>query len=112
MRHWLAIAGFGVLLGLQGCGAVLGANAGSVVLTKKSVSDHVISWSRGKDCSSVRLERGQTFCVEDEVHVAAPMNCYKTIGGVTCYDRPDPFNNGRKTVDETDYNMTAYPKKQ
>lgn len=111
MHRLMIIPLLGLFMLLQGCGVMMGASAGSVVVTKKTLSDHVISFSRGKNCSSVRLERGQTFCEEDEIHATAPMNCYKTLGGVTCYDRPDPYGDRAKDVGETDYNMTAYPKK-
>jgi len=37
--------------------------------TEKTIEDHVISLSSGKNCSSVRKEKGLTYCVEDEAQV-------------------------------------------
>lgn len=87
MKRFLAI--FAVSLLATGCvGGVAGVEGVSVMATDKTVVDHVISLSSGKDCSSVRRELGMTYCKEDEV--TPPMNvyCYHTLGEVTCYDQP------------------------
>jgi hypothetical protein len=82
---------------LAGCapGIVPGAaqlEGVSTLATEKPLSDHVISIFSGKNCSSIRREKGLTYCEEDELQSAAPkVYCYRSIGGVTCYDRPDPF---------------------
>ncbi len=79
---------------LGGCAAAtpFGAvEAVSVMASDKTLTDHAISVASGKDCSILRKEQGKTYCVEDQVNPVYPQNyCYKTIGKVTCYDRPDP----------------------
>ena len=84
---------FAALMVVSGCGAffpVTGAEGVSVLATKKTMGDHVISLTSGKNCSHVRLRRGLTYCEEDEPNIQPRVYCYKTLAKVTCYDRPDP----------------------
>lgn len=75
----------------------------STIATEKPFTDHVVSFFSGKNCSSIRREKGQTYCEEDELQSAAPkVYCYRALGGVTCYDRPDPFDGQRyQPLEET-----------
>ena len=60
----LAVLGF-----IAGCSAVPGfaqVQGVSVIGTDKTLEDHVISLASGKNCSTVRREKGLTYCVEDE----------------------------------------------
>jgi hypothetical protein len=83
---------------LIGCSSlIMGGTSGlaqmdvfTVMGTDKTLIDHAISISSGKNCSSVELEKGGYFCEEDEPKITHNMNCYKTLASVTCYDRPDP----------------------
>jgi len=75
-----------------------------VVGTDKTMEDHVVSLSSGKNCSLVRTEKGLTYCEEDEPKIKQNLFCYKTLATVTCYDRPDP-NPGRQRVDINDQNQ-------
>lgn len=38
----------------------------------------------------VRREKGLSYCVEEEVSPPESY-CYRTLGEVSCYDRPNPF---------------------
>ena len=104
---WNALAVLSVavpLLLLPGCGIPLAPwallDGGSVVLTDKTMEDHAVSFGSGKDCSSVRSEQGLTYCKEDEPKFVPPVvNCYRTLGEVSCYDRPDPYQVNQRTVD-------------
>ncbi len=101
----IALSAFLVVLG--GCSAVPGfAQLQSVFVigTDKTIEDHVISLTSGKNCSSVRKEKGLTYCEEDEPQIKQNIYCYKTLATVTCYDRPDP-NPGRRRVDINDHNQ-------
>jgi len=62
--------------------------AGAVVATDKTLSDHLISFASGKNCSTVRKEQGLYYCEEDEPKGEAQVYCYRTLGGVSCYSRP------------------------
>lgn len=63
---------------------------GSIVATEKAVEDHIFSAYSGKDCSAVRVEKGETYCKEDEPNPTAGIHCYRTLGDITCYSQPDP----------------------
>lgn len=71
----------------------------SVTSTDKTIGDHLVSWSSGKNCSTVRTERGQTYCVEDAIVQDEKLYCYRTLGDVTCYHVADPYAQGATTVD-------------
>lgn len=101
------------LVSLSGCGAVMmGGVPGlaqidmfTVVGTDKTVVDHVVSVSSGKNCSSVRLEQGDYYCEEDEPRITQNIHCYKTLGRVTCYTKPDPYKEGYQKVGVNDHNL-------
>ena len=72
-----------------GCVGAVGAVEGvSVMATDKTVGDHVISLSSGKNCSTLRKDRGLTYCEEDEKTPLMNVYCYRTLGEITCYDKP------------------------
>ncbi|HLN24597.1 MAG TPA: hypothetical protein VK558_11495 [Patescibacteria group bacterium] len=63
----------------------------SIINTKKTIDDHVVSWVTGQDCSTVRASRGEAYC--EETPKPGPMvvqnsYCYKSLGSVTCYTQP------------------------
>jgi hypothetical protein len=95
-----------VLAGCAGAGFVPGAaqlEGASVVVTEKPFTDHIVSFFSGKNCSTIRREKGLTYCEEDEMQPGATkVYCYRALGGVTCYDRPDPFEGQRyQPLEET-----------
>jgi len=65
-------------------------STGVTMATDKTLSDHFVSYQTGKDCSTVRVEQGRTYCREDEPNPIPNVHCYRTIGDVTCYSEPDP----------------------
>ena len=88
------------LLGLSACGipgtVVIGASLASFIHTDKTVGDHVASWATDKDCSLLYAADDKDYCQpleSPEKGQVAFMNstlyCYRTLGGVSCYDRPD-----------------------
>lgn len=97
---------FVLLLAAAGCagnvgnGYLLLLESGSVVATDKTVSDHVVSRITGRDCSTVRVERGESYCVESvpAVPPPPPVYCEETLGGVDCYTHPDAYKQGRQPV--------------
>lgn len=95
------------LLALASCSAVPGVaqvEAASVLGTDKTFTDNLISHFSGKNCSILRANQGLTYCEEDEVLPKPEVYCYKTIGRVTCYDRPDPYQSRVPKVGENDHN--------
>jgi hypothetical protein len=92
---------------LGGCSAVPGLAQvqGAVVIgSDKTIEDHIVSLSSGKNCSIIRKDKDLTYCEEDEPVIKQNIFCYRTLASVTCYDRPDP-NHGRRRVDQNDHNM-------
>ncbi len=78
-----------------------------VVATDKTISDHVISLASGKDCSLVRVERGMTYCEEDEVIPRPEVYCYRELGAVTCYDKPDLRRGDRGRLGDNEHNLVT-----
>jgi len=105
MRSIAVLAVVGLL---GGCGLVPGVaqlEGAFVIGTDKTIEDHVISYYSGKNCSTVRKELGMTYCEEDERRIEPLVYCYKTLGEVTCYDRPDPHHGRQKKIGVNDHNM-------
>ena len=65
-------------------------SAGVVMATDKTLADHLVSFRTGKNCSTVRIEQGRTYCREDEPNPMPNVHCYQTLGDVMCYAAPDP----------------------
>ena len=117
------VPGWAVLascLVISGCGPVamsgipfLGqADVLTVVGTDKTIVDHIVSVSSGKNCSTVRREQGLHYCEEDEPNVQPQVYCYNTIGRVTCYNRPDPYAAGYSKVGDNDHNLVDPKRRQ
>ncbi|WP_339778638.1 hypothetical protein [uncultured Thalassospira sp.] len=70
----------------------------SIINTDKTIVDHIVSASTGRDCSTVRSSMGEPYCKTDPIP-EPPLYCYRTLASVTCYATPDPYNTGKRTVD-------------
>lgn len=80
-----------LLLGVSGCqtlGIFAGAEAASVVVFGRGVSDMGVSLVTGRDCSIVRLDKGQTYCAARNEAPRPQPYCTRTLGAVTCWDDP------------------------
>lgn len=76
-----------------------------IVGSQKTMADHAISLASGKDCSLVRIDRGLTYCKEDEMAGPRPnLYCYRELAGVTCYNQPDPSRSEQARVGNNDQN--------
>ena len=105
MRVFAIVA---VLVFLAGCSAIPGfaqIQGVSVIGTDKTIEDHVISLASGKNCSTIRKEKGLTYCEEDEPNIKPNIWCYKTLAKVTCYDRPDPYGGRQKKMGVDNVNV-------
>jgi hypothetical protein len=69
---------------------MLGVEGVTVIGTGKTISDHVVSFTSGKNCSTVRKNTGRHYCEEDEVTTPEEVYCYNTLGNVSCYAQPAP----------------------
>ncbi len=82
----------------------------SIIGTDKTIADHVISLGSGKNCSTVRRERGLHYCEEDEPEAKAQVYCYNTLARVTCYGKPDPHQSGARRLGINDHNLVRSEK--
>jgi hypothetical protein len=101
----LAIGGCTGPLAATGVPGLGQADALTVIGTDKTLVDHVVSFSSGKNCSFIRTERGLHYCEEDEPVVNPEVYCYNTLGSVTCYTRPDPHHGRHQKLGENDHNL-------
>ncbi len=89
------------LLGLSACGgdvglAMLAASTATLIHTDKTVMDHAVGLSIDRDCSILYLAQDQDYCKPQVpiepgqvAYMSQALYCYRTLGGVSCYDRPD-----------------------
>ncbi len=95
MLRTLSILGLTALLSACGPETLVSTGLGvaSLKTTDKTLTDHALGLVTNQDCSTLRAQRGDIYCLTDEEMQARipaqPEYCYRTIGGVDCYDRPD-----------------------
>jgi hypothetical protein len=84
-----------LLAGLTGCagweapvGALAGAELASVTVLGRGLLDVGVSAISGRDCSIVRLDRGETYCAARFPAEQPQPFCTRTIGTVTCWENP------------------------
>ncbi len=77
----------------------------SAVATGKPLSDHLMSYSSGKNCSSVRSSTGRSYCEEEELNPTPKVYCYRTLGSVSCYDRPNPYHGHQRKIGDNSHNV-------
>jgi hypothetical protein len=85
-----------LMLLLAGCGAtpeqlltgVTGAGIASITIIHRSPFDAVYSLVTGRDCSVVRLDRGETYCRPEEPPPEPPRFCTRSLGVVDCWIEP------------------------
>jgi len=65
-------------------------NSAVIMGSDKTILDHVASYRSGKDCSTIREEKGRTYCREDEPNPIPDLQCYRTLGDVMCYSKSEP----------------------
>jgi hypothetical protein len=85
------------LLLLAGCGAtpeqyltgVAAVGIGSIAIIGRSPVDAVYSTISGRDCSIVRMEKGQSYCRWQDPPPEPPVFCTRSLGVVDCWRDPD-----------------------
>lgn len=81
------------LLGLAACDpasmVMTGASIVSVIQSEKTMGDNALSWALDKDCSLLQIARGEDYC-QSRTPLLAEQYCYRNLGGITCYSKPDP----------------------
>lgn len=88
-------------LSLGACTAVSsGASVVSLMATKKTIVDHVVSFALDEDCSTIALERGEPYCTDPNAPqpITPVYYCYRSLADITCYESEDPYDNGHLVV--------------
>ena len=78
--------------------------AGSVVVIGRTPVDAVVSAVSGRDCSVVRLDRGQSYCRPEEAAPLPPAFCTRSLGRVDCWAESVP---GRRGVADGPASLSA-----
>ena len=69
--------------------ATAGVNIAALTLAGRTVPDMAVSAVTGRDCSLVRLDRGQPYCGPEETAAAAPAPfCTRSLGAADCWLAP------------------------
>ena len=94
-----------LLLPLAACGGeppgiLLGVEAASVVVFGRGIGDIAFSAISGRDCSVVRLDRGQTYCAPRTEPVREAY-CTRTLATVDCWSGPALLSVNRPSVEDT-----------
>ena len=115
-----------LLAALAGCtgweapvGGIIGADLATVTVFGRGIADLGVSAISGRDCSIVRLDRGETYCAPP-TPVFSPWEpyCTQTIGTVTCWadpalvpNAPPPLGDTpAPTLDQLRYRAARWPK--
>ena len=100
----------GGLLGLSACGgdiglAMIAASTASFIHTDTTVVDLAVSSSTDRDCSILYMANNENYCKPSEpiepgqvAYMSQALYCYRTLGGVSCYDRPDYTASGQTRI--------------
>ncbi|MEQ8194325.1 MAG: hypothetical protein RIB59_07530 [Rhodospirillales bacterium] len=110
LRTLVLALGMVALLMLAACAQYGIAEVVATSSTGKTIPDHIVSYSSGKDCSTVRYNNGLTYCKEDEKDLKQTgLYCYPTLGAATCYDRPNPHDYKALSNDRNEHNYGQNP---
>jgi hypothetical protein len=64
-------------------------DAASVTVLGRDVADVAVSALSGRDCSVVRLDRGQSYCRPLEPPPERPEFCTRSLGRADCWSNPE-----------------------
>ena len=92
---------------LAGCGTppeqlvtvAAGVGIGSITILHRTPFDALWSLITGKDCSAVRMDRGETYCRPEEPPPAPPPFCTMGLGAVDCWTDPALLNHPTEVAD-------------
>lgn len=80
---------------------LLGGAAATVIAQDKLPTDYIADAATGLDCNAVRQSRdGGPWCRSQQYGtvIEAPIYCYRTLADITCYERPDPYRDGKEPI--------------
>ncbi len=94
----IALAGCGSPANVIAVGALGAAGVISIATIGRDPVDAVYSLVTGKDCSIVRLDRGQSYCRPVDPPPEAPEFCTHSLGSVNCWANPATVPGDPKSV--------------
>ena len=62
-----------------------------LINTDKTIVDHVMSLTSGRDCSTIRAQSSGVYCQEREPPrppPTQPVYCYRSLASVNCFESP------------------------
>lgn len=74
--------------------ALGGVSVVTVIDSGKTVTDHVMSYATGEECTFRHSLRGESWCQPlpgDDTGLQAEQVCYQSIARVTCYEVTNRF---------------------
>jgi hypothetical protein len=81
--------------------AALGVGATAFIINEdKLPTDLIAEAVTGLDCNTIRKQKDKgPLCrpARQEV-IEAPVYCYKTLGRIDCFDRPNPYGYQQQTI--------------
>lgn len=69
------------------------ADVATLMVTDKTMVDHIVSYFKEEDCSAVRASQGEPYCRPIRVaFIPAPEPfCYRSLASVSCFATPNPY---------------------
>ena len=98
--------------------ALIAVEGTGVTVFGRGIVDVGVSAITGRDCSVVRLDRGQTYCEPRYLGPEEPTFCTRSLGAVDCWTDPAQLPPGVRPVADTppptpqqvDYRQARWPK--
>ena len=81
--------------------ALVAAEAATVTVFGRGVADIGISAITGRDCSIVRLDKGQTYCAPRYLEPDEPAFCTRSLGVADCWADPANLPPGTRQIADT-----------
>jgi len=78
---------------INALGVFAAANTAAVPVFGRTLPDLAYSGIIGRDCSIVRLERGESYCRPIDPPLEPPPFCTRSLGTVDCWQNPQAFPN-------------------
>lgn len=77
----------------RGYQALAAVELATLIVTDKTMVDHIVSYFLEEDCSSVRASLGDTYCRPIRLAYTPPPEpfCYRSLADVSCFSQPNPY---------------------
>ena len=95
------ILALGLALAACGTETLAVASMATIINTDKLPSDYIAELTTGQDCNTIRASRdGGQVCRDPNAGQVyeRPVYCYRTLGQITCYDKPEPYGASTRAV--------------